>query len=84
MALLADMIGLMGVGCILAAYFFLTTGKLHAEQPLYSGLNLVGALLVITSLLWAWNLAAFILEGIWAALSLYKLVQIYRKRRHTT
>lgn len=77
MALLADIIGLIGVGCIIAAYFFLTLGKLTSEQSAYSWLNLVGALLVIVSLLWAWNLSALILEGIWAGLSLYKLMRIY-------
>jgi paired small multidrug resistance pump len=81
MALLADILGLIGVGCIVAAYFLLTVGKVQAEQPLYSWLNFAGAMLVIVSLLWAWNLSAFILEGIWAALSIYKLAQIYRKRR---
>lgn len=80
MALLADAIGLLGVGCIVAAYLLLTVGKIHAEQPLYSWLNLIGALMIIISLFWSWNLAAFILEGIWAGLSFYKLWQIYRRR----
>lgn len=81
MALLADIVGLIGVGCIFAAYFFLTLKKLSADQPLYSWLNLVGALLIIVSLLWAWNLAVFILEGVWAGLSVYNLWQIHRAKR---
>lgn len=80
MALLADILGLIGVGCVIAAYFLLTVGKVQSSQPIYSWLNLVGALLIVVSLLWAWNLAAFILQCIWAALSLYKLVQIKRAR----
>lgn len=80
MAMLADAIGLLGVIAIVAAYFLLTVGKVNAEQPLYSWLNLLGALMIIVSLSWSWNLSAFILEGIWAGLSLYKLWQIHFRK----
>ncbi|MCH2547758.1 MAG: hypothetical protein MK052_09150, partial [Alphaproteobacteria bacterium] len=53
----------------------------RSEQKLYIFRNFNCQLLVIVSLLWAWNLSAFVLEVIWAGLSLYKLWQIYRAKR---
>lgn len=77
MPLLSDILGLVGVGCILLAYFLLQTGRLTSRVPFYSWLNLGGALLILFSLISAWNLPAFVIECAWAFISAYKLWCLY-------
>ena len=61
--------GVIGSGLIVVAYFANQQGWLPAENWLYSFANLVGALLILLSLITAWNLPAFIIEGFWALIS---------------
>ena len=68
---MADFIGLIGVVCFLAAYYLLQKGKTPHTSLLYLGLNLAGAILVMISLLFMWNLPAFLLEAAWASISMY-------------
>lgn len=74
-----DVIGLVGVGIILAAYGLLQFGKVTAETPSYSILNLVGALLILVSLVVDFNVAAFAMESAWVLVSAYGLVRHRRK-----
>lgn len=80
-ALIGDIAGIIGVICFLVAYALLQADKLDSHAPNYLLLNLMGALLVIVSLLFSWNLSAFILETIWALISAYGLVKYYRRAR---
>ena len=70
---MADFIGMLGVGCFLLAYFLLQREKLTHNGALYLGLNLAGAVMVMISLLFQWNLPAFLLEAAWASISIYGL-----------
>lgn len=72
MNVLADSIGLLGAGIILAAYFLLQTGKTE-QSARYSQMNFVGSFLVLFSLYWAWNLPAFVINSAWAVISLHSL-----------
>ena len=47
---------------------------------LYSALNALGAALIIVSLLFDFNLSAFIIELFWVIISLFGIVQFYRRR----
>jgi hypothetical protein len=67
--------GVVGSGLIIGAYFANQHGWLLATNPRYSVLNLVGALLILLSLIVAWNLAAAIMETFWAGISLYGLIR---------
>lgn len=79
---MADIIGLLGVACFLVAYYLLQAGRTVHTSGLYLCLNLVGALLVMVSLLFAWNLPAFLLEAAWASISMYGIYQhIYLPKR---
>lgn len=75
-----DTIGIGGVLLILAAYFLIQTGKLSAEALPYPVLNLVGAVLILVSLTHTFNLASFIIELAWIAISVFGIVKILRKR----
>jgi hypothetical protein len=72
---LHDVIGFLGAIAILLAYFLLQAKKMSPDGLIYSVLNLVGAVLILFSLINAWNLTAVFIEIIWFGLS---LVGIYR------
>lgn len=72
--------GLIGVGVIVATYFASQQGWLSATNWRFPAANLVGSLLILTSLYTQWNFPSVVIEVIWSAISLYGL---YRHRpRH--
>lgn len=71
-----DLIGCLGTIIILFAYILLQTRKLDAHHVLFSFLNLVGALMILISLFYSWNLAAVIMEIAWASISAFGILQI--------
>jgi hypothetical protein len=70
---LFDLVGLIGVLLILIAYLLLQLEKLPSSSPKYSLLNATGALLIMASLIFAFNLSAFIVEVFWFLISLVGL-----------
>ncbi len=70
---LFDLIGFIGVLLIVVAYLFLQLDKLPSSSPKYSLLNAGGALLIIVSLIFAFNLSAFVVEAFWFLISLLGL-----------
>ena len=67
---LFDLAGFIGVVLIIVAYLLLQLEKLPSSSPRYSLLNAAGALLIIISLVFAFNLSAFIVEAFWFLISL--------------
>ena len=57
---------------ILGTYFALQTGRLDASAVAYSALNALGAGSITVSLLFDFNLSAFIVEAAWVAVSLLR------------
>lgn len=51
--------------------FIVTKRQVGTYGPGYLGLNLAGSLLVLVSLVFHWNLPAFLLEAAWALISMY-------------
>jgi hypothetical protein len=70
---LFDLAGFIGVLLIVIAYLLLQLDKLPSSSPSYSLLNAVGALLIIVSLIFKFNLSAFIVEAFWFLISLLGL-----------
>ncbi|HME23795.1 MAG TPA: hypothetical protein VKI44_21125 [Acetobacteraceae bacterium] len=62
----------------MAAYFANQQGWLSAEDWRFTAANLVGSLLILTSLWTAWNFPSAVIEVIWAAISLYGLIRRWR------
>ena len=73
---LPDLVGVVGVLCILTAYAGATSGKLDARRAPALLLNLTGALLILVSLYFDFNLSAVLMEGAWALVAVYGLVQL--------
>ncbi|MEZ4653033.1 MAG: hypothetical protein R3E12_05345 [Candidatus Eisenbacteria bacterium] len=66
-----DVLGTIGVGCIVGAYFLLQIGSLRPQQLRYSMLNAMGAALILVSLAYSFNASAALVEGFWLLISLY-------------
>lgn len=73
---LPDILGVVGVGLILIAYAGATTGRLDPKQAPALLLNLVGALLILWSLYFDFNLSAVLMEGAWALVALFGLARL--------
>ncbi len=70
-----DLIGGIGVAMIIVTYFLLQTNRIESAGRLYSILNAVGAGLILISLWFDFNLAAFVVEFFWLAISIYGIVK---------
>jgi hypothetical protein len=68
-----NLVGLVGVGMVLMAYLFLQVGKISSDKPTYSLINLLASSAILYSLLYEWNLPAFLMEAAWAGISAYGL-----------
>ena len=76
---LANVIGFIGSGLIVAAYLYLTLAK-AMNAFLYNGLNLAGAALLLVSLTVHYNLPTIILEIVWITVALIGLWRAWRER----
>jgi hypothetical protein len=77
-----DAAGLLGVLVILIAYAGAALGKLDPERPLSLLCNLVGAILILWSLLTDnFNLSATVMEGAWAMVALIGLGRWFLRRK---
>lgn len=70
-----DLAGFVGVVVIVVAYLMLQVNRLPSTAPAYSLLNALGAFLVMLSLLFDFNLAAFLMEAFWFLISLFGLLR---------
>ena len=76
---LPDVIGLIGVGIILVTYAALTLEKMDPKGWRYSVGNGIGAVLILTSLFYSFNLASFVIEIAWLAISGFGLWKAWRR-----
>lgn len=75
---LTDLLGNIGVVLIIIDYLLLQLNRISSNSLSYSLLNAVGASLIIISLIFNFNLSAFIMEAIWVVISLFGLVRYFR------
>ncbi len=73
-----DVIGLLGVVFYVGAYAGLQLGRLDLADARYTILNAAGGLAVLFSLVWSFNLAAFVTQVLWLA---FTVVGYLRTRR---
>ena len=77
-----DLAGFIGVVMIVIAYLLLQLDKLPSSSLSYSLLNAAGALLIIISLIFKFNLSAFIVEVFWFLISLLGLTKSLVSRKN--
>ena len=78
-----DLIGLIGVAAYLSAYGLLQLGALKVEDSRYALLNALGALLILYSLFFDFNLASFITQAAWLMLTALGYIRSHIKRSRT-
>jgi hypothetical protein len=76
--------GIVGAGCFVVAYFATLRGWMPPHGWRFPAVNLLGASLVLVSLVDAWNLPSVILECFWGTISVYGLVRSLRRRETPT
>jgi|TARA_B100000676_G_scaffold249317_1_gene253341 hypothetical protein len=76
-----DILGTIGVGFIIVMYAMLQLGKISAERPAFSAFNALGAVFILISLTYEFNLSAALMEGVWLVVSLYGLWKALSSRR---
>lgn len=76
-----DLIGLLGATLIVVAYAMLQLARWGADHYLYLACNLLGASLILVSLVDANNVPSAVIESFWALISLARIVQRLRLRR---
>ena len=79
-----NFIGITGVVLILAAYLLLQLGKLDSGNILFSGVNALGAILILYSLYFDRNLPSIVIEIAWLLISIVGLSRGLYKRRQNT
>jgi hypothetical protein len=72
-----DLAGSLGVLLMILAYLFLQLGKLPSSALSYSLMNALGASLVMISLIFNFNLSAFLMEAFWLLISLLGMIRIF-------
>ncbi len=68
-------IGVLGMILIVGTYLLLQVGRISSTQLWFSILNAAGAMCLIVSLFFAFNLGALIVECFWAAISVLGIIR---------
>ena len=76
-----DFAGNVGVALMVIGYLLLQAEKIRSSDFSYSLMNGLGALLVVISLLYRFNLSAFLVELFWLVISIYGLIKFAAKVR---
>ena len=74
--------GFVGVACIVTAYFANQQRWLASDDWRYPAANLAGSILILVSLLFAWNFPSIVIEVFWALISIWGLIKANAERGH--
>jgi len=78
---LYDSLGIGGVVIILIAYLLLQLERLSVQDWRYSAANGLGAVLILISLYFSFNLASFLIEIAWLLISIFGLFKALSSRQ---
>jgi len=76
----SDFVGNIGVILIIVAFYLNVAEKIKSTDRSYNLLNLIGSILLLTSLIYRPNLSNIIIEIIWGGISLMGLYKYYFSR----
>jgi hypothetical protein len=82
METIINTIGIIGVIFCILAFFLTQAQKISANDLTFILLNLFGAIMIMFSLFFFFNLASFVIEVAWVLISLYGLWRYWRKKKH--
>ena len=75
-----DILGTVGVAIIVLTYVLLQLERIRSDQLSYSLLNAAGALLILLSLYYSFNLPSVIVEFFWLLISLFGIAKYLFRR----
>lgn len=78
---LPDILGLLGATLFVVAFAGVQVERLDPHGAPALLMNLVGAVLVLISLAYDFNLPSFVLETVWGLVAAYGLIKLMRRRR---
>ncbi|MGD9501235.1 MAG: hypothetical protein AB7V40_01965 [Methyloceanibacter sp.] len=67
--------GVAGTALIIVAYFANQRGRLRSDDWPFPLANLIGSLMILLTLVTAWNFSLVVIESFWAAISAYGLIR---------
>ncbi len=79
-----DFLGNLGVLLIIASYLALQLERVSSTSLAYSATNAVGAIFVIVSLVFKFNLSAFVMELFWLLISLFGIAKVWLRHTKST
>ncbi len=77
---IVDAIGMTGTLLVVLAYYLLQLERTDPKGLTYNLINLAGAILLLVSLCFHFNLASFVIEIFWIAASLIGLWKYLRRQ----
>lgn len=78
---LPDLIGFVGVACVVVTYLLSQIGRMDATAPAYPAINGVGAVMILVSLYFRPNPASLAIEFFWLVISVVGFIRAMMKRR---
>ena len=78
----SDFVGNIGVILIIVAFYLNVAEKIKSTDRSYNFLNLIGSILLLTSLIYKPNLSNIIIEIIWGGISLIGLYKYYSQKKN--
>lgn len=76
-----DFVGNVGVALIVGTYFLLQVRRMESRSIAYSLLNALGAVLIIVSLVFDFNLSSMVIEIFWLGISAFGIVRALQSVR---
>lgn len=77
---ITDAIGMLGTLLVVLAFFLLQLERTDPKGLAYNLINLLGAVFLLFSLCFNFNLASFVIELFWIAASLIGMWRYWRRR----
>ena len=77
-----DLVGNVGVALIVGTYLLLQMRRLDSRSLAYSLLNALGAVLIIVSLIFDFNLSSMVIEVFWLAISAFGVLRALQTVRN--
>lgn len=76
-----QILGFVGMLFVVGAYFLLQIEKIASNSLSYQIINLIGAILLLISLCFHFNLGSFLIEIFWIFITLFGIYKITKDKR---
>ncbi len=78
-----NVVGTVGAALFTICYFLIQTGKMTTDNIWYSILNMIGAILLLFSLYYEFNLPSVFIESFWLLISSYGVLRCVSHKSKT-